>query len=393
MESGLLRSLASLGDMARLRLLRLVEQEELSVGELARVLQLPQSTVSRHLKVLYESEWIERRSEGTASLYWMDGEALSPSARALWDVVHGQLGESPTLGEDDHRMSEVLSERRTDSSAFFGRIVGEWDRLRRELFGEAFGGEALLSFLNPDWIVADLGCGTGCTAELLAPVVGRVIAVDREPAMLDAARKRLDRFDNVELVRGDVTGLSLGDEQVHAAILSLVMVSLGEPQVAVREIARILRPGGLALVVDMVPHDRESYRHTMGHDAKAPSALRRSSTLARKRLLCGLGILAGVGLVLSGCSSTPDTSSHPSGSSTSSASSPSSPSRSSRTTKAANPGGAINALCPMSGIPINPKIPTAEYGGQKIGFCSNRCEPAWNNLGKAKRDAFVAKNK
>jgi SAM-dependent methyltransferase len=329
-------------------------------------------------------------------------------------------------------MSEVLSERRTDSSAFFGRIVGEWDRLRRELFGEAFGGEALLSFLNPDWIVADLGCGTGCTAELLAPVVGRVIAVDREPAMLDAARKRLDRFDNVELVRGDVTGLSLGDEQVHAAILSLVMVSLGEPQVAVREIARILRPGGLALVVDMVPHDRESYRHTMGHgfrrgtgeavgggrrphglpvrasprrhvgqgagpvrgdDAKAPSALRRSSTLARKRLLCGLGILAGVGLVLSGCSSTPDTSSHPSGSSTSSASSPSSPSRSSRTTKAANPGGAINALCPMSGIPINPKIPTAEYGGQKIGFCSNRCEPAWNNLGKAKRDAFVAKNK
>ncbi|MHC4768823.1 MAG: ArsR/SmtB family transcription factor [Planctomycetota bacterium] len=265
MESGLLRSLASLGDMARLRLLRLVEQEELSVGELARVLQLPQSTVSRHLKVLYESEWIERRSEGTASLYWMDGEALSPSARALWDVVHGQLGESPTLGEDDHRMSEVLSERRTDSSAFFGRIVGEWDRLRRELFGEAFGGEALLSFLNPDWIVADLGCGTGCTAELLAPVVGRVIAVDREPAMLDAARKRLDRFDNVELVRGDVTGLSLGDEQVHAAILSLVMVSLGEPQVAVREIARILRPGGLALVVDMVPHDRESYRHTMGH--------------------------------------------------------------------------------------------------------------------------------
>ncbi|MHC4082403.1 MAG: ArsR/SmtB family transcription factor [Planctomycetota bacterium] len=265
MESGLLRSLACLGDMARLRLLRLVEQEELSVGELARVLQLPQSTVSRHLKVLYESKWIDRRSEGTASLYWMDGEVLSDSARALWDVVRAQLGKSPTLSEDDHRMAEVLAERRTDSSAFFGRIVGEWDRLRRELFGESVGSEALLSFLDSQWTVADLGCGTGSTAELLAPVVGKVIAVDREPAMLAAARKRLDRFDNVELVRGDLTDLSIGDEQVDAAVVSLVMISIGQPEVAVREIARILRPRGLAMVVDMVPHDRESYRHTMGH--------------------------------------------------------------------------------------------------------------------------------
>jgi ArsR family transcriptional regulator len=265
MESGLLRSLACLGDMARLRLLRLVEQEELSVGELARVLQLPQSTVSRHLKVLYESGWIGRRSEGTASLYWMDREALSRGASALWEVVGGQLGESPTLSEDDHRMAEVLAERRADSSAFFGRIVGEWDRLRRELFGESFDSEALLSLLNPQWIVADLGCGTGSTAELLAPAVRKVIAVDREPAMLEAARKRLDRFDNVEFLREEVTDLSIGDEYVHAAIVSLVMISVAEPEAAVREIARILRPGGPALVVDMVPHDRESYRHTMGH--------------------------------------------------------------------------------------------------------------------------------
>ncbi|MHC4317445.1 MAG: ArsR/SmtB family transcription factor [Planctomycetota bacterium] len=265
MESGLLRSLACLGDMARLRLLRLVEQEELSVGELARVLQLPQSTVSRHLKVLYDSGWIARRSEGTASLYRMDSEVLSDGTRALWDVVRGQLGTSPTLSEDDHRMAEVLAERRTDSSAFFGRIVDEWDRLRRELFGEAFDREALLSLLSPEWIVADLGCGTGSTAELLAPVVRKVIAADREPQMLDAARKRLERFGNVEFLRVDVTDLSIGDEQIHAVIVSLVMISVAEPQAAVREIARILRPGGLLLIVDMAPHDRESYRHTMGH--------------------------------------------------------------------------------------------------------------------------------
>ncbi|MHC4709493.1 MAG: hypothetical protein ACYTA3_03480 [Planctomycetota bacterium] len=120
--------------------------------------------------------------------------------------------------------------------------------------------------------------------------------------------------------------------------------------------------------------------------------------MVRRRLLSGLGILAGMGLMLSGCSSTPDTS-PPSGSSTSSpsrtssATSNTSQPRSSRPTKPANPGGAINALCPMSGIPINPKVQTAEYAGHKIGFCSNRCEAAWNNMGKARRDAFVAKNK
>jgi ArsR family transcriptional regulator len=265
MESGLLRSLACLGDMARLRLLRLVAREELSVGELAKVLQLPQSTVSRHLKLLHEAEWIIRRSAGTASLYWMDREALDPDARALWDVVRTQLGASPALEEDDHRLAEVLAERSTDSKAFYERIVGEWDRLREELFGEAFCNEALLDFLDPNWVVADLGCGTGGMAELLAPAVRTVIAVDREPAMLDAARERLECFANVEYLRGDVTDLPIDDDAADAALVSLVMVSVSDPVTAVREVARILRPGGPALFVDMVAHDRESYRHTMGH--------------------------------------------------------------------------------------------------------------------------------
>ena len=118
--------------------------------------------------------------------------------------------------------------------------------------------------------------------------------------------------------------------------------------------------------------------------------------MARKRLLSSLGILAGVGLMFWGCASTPEASSPPSGSSTSSTartSTPSSSSKYSRPKKPANPGGAINALCPTSGIPINPKVPTADYAGHKIGFCSTRCEAAWNNWGKAKRDAFVTRNK
>ena len=101
--------LATLSDMARLRILRLLDREELSVGELARALQLPQSTVSRHLKVLHDAGWIGKRVEGTASYYRLDRERLPRSAGELWDLTRSQLSATPTLDEDDLRLSEVLA--------------------------------------------------------------------------------------------------------------------------------------------------------------------------------------------------------------------------------------------------------------------------------------------
>ena len=258
-------TLASLSDMVRLRLLRVIEREELSVGELSKILQLPQSTVSRHLKLLYENGWSNRRASGPASFFRVDVNQISADAIELWRVVQKQLGAGPTLTDDDHRLAEVLAERRTDSKAFFGRIVGDWDRLRGELFGESFAAEALLSFLDPGWVMADLGCGTGITTEQLAPFVHRVIAVDREPEMLNSARRRLERFDNVEYHQDDLAALSIADGSVDATIVALVMVYMPEPEAATREVARILKPGGHALVLDLVAHDREVYLHTMGH--------------------------------------------------------------------------------------------------------------------------------
>ncbi len=257
--------LAALGDLVRLRILRLLVSRELSVGELARVLQLGQSTVSRHLKRLSEGRWISKRAEGTASLFRMDEASLDPGPRGLWELACGELAASRTAQEDDRRLDGVLAERRADSQAFFGRIGGGWDELRRELFGEVFTTEALLGLVDPDWVVADLGCGTGSAAAFLAPVVRKIIAVDREPALLEAARKRLAGFSNVELRAGEVTAIPIDEGAADAAIVFLVLVYLPRPPEALREIARILRPGGVALIVDMVPHDRESYRHTMGH--------------------------------------------------------------------------------------------------------------------------------
>jgi ubiquinone/menaquinone biosynthesis C-methylase UbiE len=159
----------------------------------------------------------------------------------------------------------VIASRRIDSRSFFGKIGGEWDELRQDLFGSDFTTEALLSLIDERWTVADLGCGTGNVAALLAPLVKQVIAVDRESAMLDATRKRLADIDNVYLRNGDLTNLPIDNATLDAAVVSLVMHHLPEPAEAVKEIARTLKPDGVLLVIDMIAHDREIYRQTMGH--------------------------------------------------------------------------------------------------------------------------------
>lgn len=269
----ILDRLTALGDAVRLRILRIVETQELSVGEVAQVVQLPQSTVSRQLKVLSDAQWVARRSEGTATLYRLVADDLSPDSRAVWLAVRESAASADELAEDAKRLAGVVAERRTDSLAFFGRHSGEWDHLRNGLFGERFTATALLSFLRPDWVVGDIGCGTGNAAELLAPVVEKVYAVDFSEPMLSAARKRMAGLKNVEFVvgRADQTGLAAGS--LDAAVCVLVLHHLDEPAAAVGELRRVLRArgadgwrgGGVAIVVDMVRHARDEYRRAMGH--------------------------------------------------------------------------------------------------------------------------------
>ena len=257
--------LAALSEPLRLRALRVLESEELSVGEIGRVLQVPQSTVSRHLRTLLDGGWVLSRTEGTSTLYRLLMDELSPQLRDVWLAVRSQLGGTLEAAEDRRRLDAVIAERREDTRAFFGRIAGEWDGVRNELFGDRATLRALLPLIPPTWTVADLGCGTGNAAELLAPCVERVIAVDQSPEMLDAARTRLGAYTNVEFREGDLEHLPLTDGAVDAAVCVLVLHHMNEPEAACREMARVLQPGGVLLIVDMIEHDRATYRHTMGH--------------------------------------------------------------------------------------------------------------------------------
>jgi len=144
-------------------------------------------------------------------------------------------------------------------------VAGQWDDVRTELFGCRFTPAGLLGLIRSDWTVADLGCGTGNVAELLAPLVERVVAVDQSPAMLKAAQKRLAGLGNVEFREGTLERLPLEDASVNAAVAALVLHHVADPEAACLEMARILKPGGTALLIDMVDHDRSTYRHTMGH--------------------------------------------------------------------------------------------------------------------------------
>lgn len=273
----LLGYLESLADPTRLRLLRLLERSELGVAELMDVLQLPQSTVSRHLKVLGDQGWVQSRPHGTTRLYRMATEGRDPGARRLWLLARDQTEAWATARQDNLRLERRLADREdSEAEAFFAGAAGEWDRLRTELYGTSFTQAALLSLLPAEWVVADLGCGTGHVAAALSPHARQVIGVDRSSAMLKAAARRTAALGNVELRRGSLEALPVEDGACDAALLILALTYATEPAVVLAEMARILKPGGQAVVLDLLRHDREEFRQRLGqhHPGFAEDELR-----------------------------------------------------------------------------------------------------------------------
>jgi ubiquinone/menaquinone biosynthesis C-methylase UbiE len=192
-------------------------------------------------------------------------DELDPSARRLWALVREQVGPTAAAVQDQRRLQTTLAQRRAKSQEFFSSSAGQWDRLREEQFGDRFHLAALVGLADADWIVGDLGCGTGQVTAALAPFVARVIAVDGSAAMLQAARKRLQGIDNVDLRRGELEALPIDDATLDAATMCLVLHHVADPAEVLRETARVLRPGGRFLGVDMMEHERVEYQRDMGH--------------------------------------------------------------------------------------------------------------------------------
>ena len=255
----------SLSEPTRSRILRVLERSELSVAELCSVLQLPQSTVSRHLKVLVDEGWASGRREGTSNWYRMNSSDMPTHQKKLWGVAKNFCLPESISDQDDARLEQVLDGRRSKTQSFFSSAAGRWDRLRSELFGSRLDAWAIAAALNRSAIVGDLGCGTGTISQTLAPWVHRVIAVDASAAMIQSARKRLKDVENVEILKGELTTLPIDDRTLDIAMMGLVLPYLAEPERVFREAARASRVDGRLIVLDMLAHDRVEYREDLGH--------------------------------------------------------------------------------------------------------------------------------
>ena len=263
--SPILERLSALGDGTRTRMLALLDGSEFTVSELCSVLQMPQPTVSRHLKTLANEGWVQARTEGRKRHYHLNPQ-LEDSTRSLWRIVNNEVRGLPVYRADAERAQPVLDERRMRATAFFSESAAEWDRTRAELFGSATGLGPLLGLIDPTWVVGDLGCGTGALTARIAPFARRTIGIDRSPAMLSTAQARLCDMETAELRCGELESLPIGDQELDLAILALVLHYIVDPREVLSEVHRTLAPGGRVLVLDMRRHDRgASFSENMGH--------------------------------------------------------------------------------------------------------------------------------
>jgi ArsR family transcriptional regulator len=221
--------------------------------------------VSRQLRLLADGGWVTSRRDGTSRYYAIALDGAGGSRTQIWDLTRPQVASRKGADQDARRLERALAGRREASQRFFATSAGQWDRLREELFGRDFVPSALLGLLPGHWVVGDLGCGTGMLLPMLAPHVARVIGVDGSDEMLAAARARAHDLPNVELRRGPLEALPLDAGSLDAATIVLVLHHLPAPAHALAEAARVLKPGGRLLIVDMLAHDREEYRQRMGH--------------------------------------------------------------------------------------------------------------------------------
>lgn len=257
--------LTALADSTRSRMLLLLDRHELTVGDLAAALQLPQSTTSRHLKILSDEGWLVSRAEGTSRRYRVASSRLDEPARGLWQLVRAQVEHTPQAAQDTHRLQGVLSARRSRQAAFFESAAARWDTTRGEMIGQRTDLLAMLSLLDPATVIGDLGCGTGHVAEALTPCVARVVAVDESEAMLATARARLAGATAVDFRVGALEQLPVADGELDAAVMMLVAHYLPDPALAIAEASRVLRDGGRFVLVDLLPHGRAELAMQMEH--------------------------------------------------------------------------------------------------------------------------------
>lgn len=266
----------ALADESRLRIVNVLQTGSFNVQELTTILELSQPTVSHHLKILQQASLVSIARQGTWAFYSLpisepdaskadSGEGTIVARRIVESFLESLKlnGNSQMLpyASDGSRVQAVIDRRRDASKRFFESVAPRWNQVRQEEMTDPGPLRDLVAQLPPELDLVDLGCGTGVLLEQILPRKGETIAVDYSQSMLDEAARALgENRKFVDLRIGYLEHLPLADESVDLAVAHMVLHHLAEPAKALKDIRRILRPGGRCLIVDLNEHDREHMR-------------------------------------------------------------------------------------------------------------------------------------
>lgn len=269
-----------LGDESRLRLCALLRERELCVTDLVRVTGIAQSRVSTHLGRLREAGFVHDRRNGTQCFYALAEDALPPAARAVLDDA--QQSADPTLTGDQRRLVELDAERRGGLPDSAADDLERYYSPGRTWQSLAAGLAALLELGD----VLDVGAGDGAAAATLAPYCRSLTCIDSNARMVDAARVRLAKHDNVRVQTGDVHALPFADAAFDSVLLFHTLTYAADPVRAVAECARVLRPGGRLVLLCLNRHEQREITARYGelHPGFSPEDVRKLLSVA------GLGV-------------------------------------------------------------------------------------------------------
>lgn len=257
----ILKYCKALGDETRARLVNVLLRYELNVGEIVQLMDMGQSRISRHLKILADSELVECRRDGLWAFYRASDAGVG---RAFLDGIGPLLDGEPVFEKDLARAERVIRERTAQTRQFFDSIADEWDRLNSEVFGDLDLRGEVIGRMPQCESAADLGCGSGELLALMAAKASTVIGVDNAPKMLELAEERFQGDARMSLRIGELSHLPLRDGEADCAVVSLVLHHLARPIEALTEAQRILDSGGRLLVAEFDKHNNEVMRTDYG---------------------------------------------------------------------------------------------------------------------------------
>jgi len=258
----LIKCFKALSDNTRLRLLYVLQQYELNGNEIVLVVDMIQSGVSRHLKILLDSGLLTSRRDGSFTYY---SAAENDTTRSLIQLLEKNLGGKEITRRDLEKSREMIQIRQNKTKRFFKQIAPQWDQLKKEVFGN-FDLNAMIKEKVPfNGNISDLGCGTGELIERLSKESShKLIGIDSSPEMLEQARLRLSRVNNAELRLGELEHLPMKNKEIDTAIMNMVLHHISQPQLPIAEAYRALKPKGVFILSDFQKHDQEKINKIMG---------------------------------------------------------------------------------------------------------------------------------